>query len=68
MADIADYLAPKGSLYWIGGDFQVESDWLLELGRIKQISGSLRVGNRRIGTCTAKTLHQPSTTMWRMRG
>ena len=55
LGDTAEHLANQGKLFWIGGDFQVGSEWLEELGWVQQVHGSLRVGDRRIGTCTAKT-------------
>ena len=54
ISDIAKELAENGELYWLGGDFQVDSSWLEELGWLKTIHGRLRVGDKRVGTCTSK--------------
>ena len=60
MSDVGEHLALQGCLYWLGGDFQVDSSWLEDMEWVKQIKGCLRVGDRRIGTCTSTT---PATTI-----
>ena len=55
MGDLGEWQAITGCLYWMGGDFNMSSDKLVELDWIKEMHGSLREGNRCIGTCASST-------------
>ena len=39
ISDIAKEFAEDGELFWLGGDFQVGSSWLGELGWLKPSTG-----------------------------
>ena len=55
MGDLGEWQATTGNIYWMGGDYNMSSDKLEELEWTKQMQGSLREGDRRIGTCTCAT-------------
>ena len=52
LADISSELAKTGALFWIGGDFQIDSSWLEDIGWLRTVHGRLRAGSKHIGTCT----------------
>ena len=51
-ADLHHHFVETGNLYWAGGDFQVEPEELNRMEWPKLMQGSLRVGERELGTCT----------------
>ena len=41
LADISSELAKTGAPFWIGGDFQIDSTWLEDIGWLKAVQGRL---------------------------
>ena len=66
--DLAAYLSTTGGHHWIGGDFQLDSEVLLEHEWQRAIGGAARAGHPAVGTCTVAT---PATNIdyhWVSRG
>ena len=68
MSDVAGHLAELGETHWIVGDFNNTSQALDAVGWFRQVKGTLREGDRRIGTCTsscpASSIHSRVVRRW----